>query len=81
MKVTDSAEAVRQRGIKYLFVVTDKLKESWPEWLERMDARELQTVTLKMWGSLPPFVWHLVELNPPGGQNEPKPERKPPSPG
>jgi hypothetical protein len=29
-----------------------------------MNARELQTVALKMWGSLPPFTWHLVELDP-----------------
>jgi hypothetical protein len=75
VKLTDSAEDVRRRGLKYLLVVTDKLKESWPEWLERMDARELQTVTLKMWGSLPPFVWHLVALNPRDtGQANPKPE-------
>ena len=66
IKLTDSAEEVRQRGIKYLLLVADKLEEPWPEWLKRMDARELQTVTLKMWGSLPPFVWHLVELNPHG---------------
>jgi hypothetical protein len=66
IKLTDSAEEVRQRGIKYLLLVADKLDEPWPAWLKRMDARELQTVTLKMWGSLPPFVWHLVELNPHG---------------
>ena len=64
MKLTDSAEEVRQRGLKYLLVTVDRTKEPWPQWLQRMDARELQTVTLKMWGSLPPFVWHLVELNP-----------------
>jgi len=75
VKVTDSAEAARQRGIKYMLVVADKMKESWPQWVQRMDARELQTVTLKMWGSLPPFVWHLVELNPRDpGQDKPKPE-------
>ena len=80
IKVTDSAKEVRRRGIKYLLVVTEKLKEPWPDWLARMDARELHTVTLKMWGSLPPFVWHLVALNPPGSQNEPQPEGKPQSP-
>jgi hypothetical protein len=75
VRVTDSAEAVRQRGIKYLLLVTDKLQESWPHWVQRMDARELHTVTLKMWGSKPPFVWHLVELNPPdSGREIPKPE-------
>jgi hypothetical protein len=75
VKLTDSAEDVRRRGLKYLLVVTDKLKETWPEWLERMGARELQAVPLKMWGSLPPFVWHLVALNPRDtGQANPKPE-------
>jgi hypothetical protein len=75
VKVTDSAEEVRQRGIKYLLVVTNKLEEPWPQWVERMDARELQAVPLKMWGSSPPFVWHLVALNrrDPGREN-PKPE-------
>jgi hypothetical protein len=79
IRVTDSAEEVRLRGIEYLLIVTNKLKEPWPEWLERMDARELQSVTLKMWGSLPPFVWHLVELNPHGGSQsnpEPKPKQR-----
>ena len=77
MNLTDSAEEVRQRGLKYLIVVTDGQTEPWPEWLQRMDAQELQTVTLKMWGSLPPFVWHLVALNPRGtGQNNPQPEPK-----
>ena len=77
VKTTDSAEEIRQRGIKYVLVVADKLKESWEQWLQRMDARELQTVTLKMWGSLPPFVWHLVEFNPHGsGQKNPSPEPK-----
>jgi len=66
VKLTDSPEAIRQRGIKYLFLVADKLVEPWPQWLERMDARELQTVTLKMWAQERPFVWHLVALNPHG---------------
>ena len=74
VKLSDSAEDVRRRGLKYLLVVNDKLKESWPEWLARMDARELQAVTLKMWGSLPPFVWHLVVLNPRDPDLSPKPE-------
>ena len=64
VKISDSGEAVRQRGIKYVLVTTDNLPESWPQWLQRMDARELRTMPLKMWGYLPPFVWHLVELNP-----------------
>jgi hypothetical protein len=74
MQVSDSAIEVRRRGIKYALVTMSHSTEPWPAWLERMDAREVQTLTLKMWGSLPPFVWHLVELNPPGRQNEPSPE-------
>jgi hypothetical protein len=82
MKASDSPEKMRQRGIKYALVVADivvadKLKESWGQWLQRMDARELQTVTLKMWGWCPPFVWHLVEFKPHGtSQNNPSPEPK-----
>ena len=77
IKLTDSADEVRQRGLKYLLLVADKLEEPWPAWLQRMDAQELQTVTLKMWGSLPPFVWHLVALNPrKTGQASPQPEPK-----
>lgn len=75
VKTTDSPEEIRQRGIKYALVVADKLEESWEQWLQRMDARELRTETLKMWGSLPPFTWHLVEFNPHGsGQKKPSPE-------
>jgi hypothetical protein len=66
---------MRRRGIRYALVTIDSAKESWPEWLQRMNARELHAETLKMWGSRPPFVWHLVELNPPDtGQDKPKPE-------
>ena len=68
---------MRRRGIKYVLLTTGHLKESWPEWLQQRNARELQTVTLKMWGYLPPFVWHLVELNPHGtGQDNPNPGPK-----
>jgi hypothetical protein len=79
VKASDSAEEMRQRGIKYVLVTIRSPEESWPQWVQRMDARELQTVKLKMWGYLPPFVWHLVELNQHEGQDEPKSERKPPS--
>ena len=77
VKTGDSGEEVRQRGIRYMLVTMESPQETWPQWVQRMDAKELQTVTLKMWGSLPPFVWHLVELNPHGtGQNNPSPEPK-----
>jgi len=81
VRLSDSPEEMRQRGIKYVLVVADKLKEPWGQWLQRMDARELQTVSLKMWGSLPPFVWRLVELTPHPGSRinlslEPKHENE-----
>ena len=63
-----------------MLVTTDDTGESWLAWVQRMNARELQTVALKMWGSLPPFVWHLVELNPPRAQSGPKPDPKPAGP-
>jgi hypothetical protein len=77
IKASDSPEEIRQRGIKYALVEADEWQESWGQWLQRMDARELQTVTLKIWGSAPPFVWHLVEFNPHGtGPKNPTPEPK-----
>ena len=66
VKADDSGEDIRRRGIKYVLLTPDRLKEPLPEWLQRRNARDLQTVTLKMWGNLPPFVWHIVEMNPPG---------------
>jgi hypothetical protein len=80
VKTSDTAEEMRQRGIRYVLITTDDTGESWPAWVQRMNARELQTVVLKMWGSLPPFVWHLVELNPPRAQSGPKPDPKPAGP-
>lgn len=75
VKLSDSPEEIRKRGIKYLLVTTDRLHEPWPEWLTRMDARELKTVKLKMYGSQPPFVWHLVELKPHSpNQHQPNPK-------
>jgi hypothetical protein len=62
--VSDSAEDVRRQGLEYLLLVTNKVHEPWPEWLQRMDARDVDEASLKMWGSLPPFVWRLVALNP-----------------
>jgi hypothetical protein len=62
VKVSDSPELLRQRGLKYIVATTEHLTESWPEWLQRMNARELQCVSLKMWGYQQPYAWHLVEL-------------------
>ena len=65
LKLGDSAETTRQRGIRFALVSLPPSGETWPEWRQRMNARELKTMDLKMWGSLPPFEWHLVELQPP----------------
>jgi hypothetical protein len=81
VKISDSAETMRKRGIKYVLVTMGSSAESWPQWLRRMDARELRTIQLKMWGNLPPFVWHLVELNALGDRIVPNPEPKPANPG
>jgi hypothetical protein len=77
VKASDSPEEMRQRRIRYALVVADRLNESWGQWLQRMDARELQTMTLKMWGTQPACVWHLVEFNPHGtSQDHPSAEPK-----
>ena len=65
IQASDSAEQVRQRGMKYLLVITDSFHETWPQWVQRMDARELRTVELRLRGGHEPFVWHLVEINSP----------------
>ena len=74
VKRGESGDEMRRRGIEYLLVTSDSLKEPWAGWLQRMGARELHSATLKMWGSRPPFVWHLVQLNPPAsGTAQPQP--------
>jgi len=66
VKVSDSPEQLRQRGIKYVLATNDHLLGSWPQWMHRMNARELQCLLLKMWGYQQPYAWHLVELQPHG---------------
>jgi hypothetical protein len=75
VRLSDSAEEMRKRGIRYALVAMHPAKETWPQWAQRTGARELRSATLKMWGSLPPVVWHLVDLNPQeANQSEPKPK-------
>jgi hypothetical protein len=69
---SDSGEDLRRRGIRYLFVVKALLKEPWDKWLQERNARELTTVSLKMWGRRPPFVWSVVELDAPNQNNNPR---------
>jgi len=61
---SESAESVRQRGIRYVFVSVEKLREPWERWLQRMNARELQTYGLTLRAGREPFEWRLVELMP-----------------
>jgi hypothetical protein len=77
VKLDDSSEKVRQRGIKYVLVVLDDREESWPQWVQQMDARELRKVELRLRGGHEPYVWELIELNPPGnGQGAPSPDHQ-----
>lgn len=78
VKATDSGEEMRRRGLKYVLVTSDRLKEPWPDWLQRTNARELHTETLKIWGGLPPLTWHLVELN--SQDTNPNPSNPQPKP-
>ncbi|HVM51461.1 MAG TPA: hypothetical protein VMU04_25745 [Candidatus Acidoferrum sp.] len=80
VSVNDSAEEIRRQGLKYLLLVTNRVKEPWPEWLHRMDARDLDGVSLKMWGSLPPFEWHLVALDPGPATPHIQKKERPPGP-
>ena len=58
----DSAAEVRRRGLKYVLVKEELLLEPWPAWLERMNARVLNTFDLKLRAGREPFRWYLVEL-------------------
>ena len=74
VKLSDSGDDLRRRGIKYVLLTTDHLKEPYAQWLQERNARELNTLSLKMWGSLPPFTWRVVELS---GQTNRPPESNP----
>jgi hypothetical protein len=67
---TESAESVRQRGIRYVFVSVEKLREPWEQWLRRMNARELQRYELRLRAGREPFEWRFVELMPTGNVKE-----------
>jgi len=78
VRLTDSGEEMRRRGITYVLLMSTRIKEPWSEWLRERNARELQAVALKMYGSLPPFLWHVVVLDPIGPDSgQPAPEPKP----
>jgi hypothetical protein len=71
----ETAESVRQRGIKYVFVSVEKLREPWEVWLQRMNGRVLQTFDLRLRAGREPFVWRLVEIIP-ADQGQPVPSSK-----
>jgi hypothetical protein len=62
--VNDSGESVRRRGIKYVLVKVQLLREPWDQWLRRMNARMLAAVNLRLRAAGEPSVWRLVELEP-----------------
>ena len=55
---------VRERGIKYVLVKDERLVEPWEHWLQRMNARQLAAVDLKLKAGRGPSLWHLAELLP-----------------
>ncbi len=66
----ESAESIRQRGLRYVFVSVEKLREPWDQWLRRVNGRQLQTFELRLRAGRRPFEWRLVELLP-TGQSQP----------
>jgi len=68
---SESAESVRGRGIRFVFVSVEKLREPWEHWLRRMNARELQEFELRLRAGRGPFEWWLVELMPTAIATEP----------
>src|SRR6185436_18163792 len=64
VKSIDTGGEVRARGIKYVLVNEQKTGEPFEQWLQRMNGRLLETRELRLRAGKPPFVWHLVELNP-----------------
>jgi hypothetical protein len=63
VRVLESGQQARNRGIRYVLVKEALLKEPWDQWLRRMDARLLASLELKLRASARPSRWHLVELN------------------
>jgi hypothetical protein len=59
----ETGKEIRQRGIRYVLVKEEELREPWEQWLRRTDARLLDSVGLRERASRGPYVWHLVELN------------------
>ncbi len=68
VRVTDSGDQIRQRGIKYVLVHEEKLQEPWQQWLARVDGRVLQTLDLRLRAARDASLWYLIELNPHAGQ-------------
>ena len=60
----ESGEEIRRRDIKYVIVKAQQLKEPWPDWRQRVDARLLGTVKLQLRAGAEASEWRLVEMNP-----------------
>jgi len=70
VKVSDSGNETRRRGIRYVFVKPELLKESWEHWLQRMNARELWSGKLQYRAAFPAIPWRLASLNSEAGDQE-----------
>ena len=73
----EPAEMVRQRGIKYVLVKEELLIEPWEKWLQRMNARRLETVRLRLRAGGGPSVWQLAELQAESGTAGSPPATRP----
>jgi hypothetical protein len=63
VRAGDARAEVLGRGIRYVLVKEELLKEPWQHWLRRMDGRLVASVDLKLRAGQAPLAWRLVELN------------------
>jgi hypothetical protein len=63
VRAAELAPDVRRRGIRYVFVNVEKLREPFDQWLQRMDGQVLDTVELRLLAGRAPYLWKLVALN------------------
>ena len=64
VRIGESPESVRARGIKYVLVNEEKTREPLEQWLKRMNGRVLEAQDLKLRAGRPSGGWYLVELQP-----------------
>jgi hypothetical protein len=66
VSMEDSREELQSRGVEYILVSSDKFeimkREPFPEWLKRLDAEVVRTISLDLRASMGPIDWYLVKL-------------------